>query len=100
MWQKMVTHEKYHEKFKEDSKQYQEAIKNYKPSPEFVEKARLAKLHNTSVTNHERNISSVPHMVRSYFVYLASSCSKVAASLPHLEPDQVQEEVWRRCRTV
>jgi len=97
-WSIMTTEEKekYHEKFKEDSKRYQEAVKDYKPSPEFVEKARLAKLHNTSVTNPERNISSVPHMVRSYFDYLASSWSKVAASLPHLEPDQVQEEVWRR----
>jgi len=88
--------EKYHEKFKEDSKRYEEAVKNYKPSPEFIEKARLAKLHNTSLTNPERNISSVPHMVRSYFEYLASSWSKVAASNPKLEPDQVQEEVWRR----
>jgi len=97
-WSIMTTEEKekYNEMFKEDSKRYQEAVKNYKPSLEFVERARLAKLHNTSVINPERNISSVPHMVRSYFDYLASSWSKVAASLPKLEPDQVQEEVWRR----
>jgi len=98
-WSAMTTDEKekYHEKFREDAKRYQEDLKTYKPSDEYLEKARLAKLHNISVTSSpSSNMARVPHMVRSYFDYLASSWSTVAASLPRLEPDQVQEEVWRR----
>ena len=37
--------EKYNKMFREDNKRYQEASKDYKPSPEIVENARLSKLH-------------------------------------------------------
>merc|ERR1712096_55280 len=86
--------EKYQELFREDSKRYEIAMKNYKPSAVFVEQKRLAKLHNSSVK--EPDISTVPQMFRSYFDYVATTWAGVAASLPRLEPDQVQGEIWRR----
>jgi len=86
--------EKYQELFREDSKRYEIAMKNYKPSVVFVEQKRLAKLHNSSVKKPD--ISTVPQMFRSYFDYVATTWAGVAASLPRLEPDQVQGEIWRR----
>ena len=63
--------QKYLEMSREDTKRYQEAVKNYMPGPGFVEKV-------------------------SYFDFLASSWANVANSFPRLKPGQVQEEVWRR----
>ena len=68
--------EKYHNKFKEDTIRYQKDSKNFQ----------------LSISNL---ISNVSPKITSYFDYLASSWAQVATSLPHLEPDQVQEEVWR-----
>jgi len=95
--------EKFHEKFREDQKRFREAMKSYTPSPDFLEKVRLAKLNNSSgrkafVTNpgHDPNIVKVPHMIRAYFDYMASTWSSVAASHPRYSPGQVQDEIWRR----
>eukprot|EP00092_Neocalanus_flemingeri_P037491 GFUD01040823.1.p1 GENE.GFUD01040823.1~~GFUD01040823.1.p1 ORF type:complete len:293 (+),score=105.92 GFUD01040823.1:44-922(+) len=86
--------EKYHEMFREDDKRYQMALKDYKPSAEYMEKKRLAKLHNTSV--NDECSATVPQMVKSYFDFVAGSWAGVTESLPGLDPDQVQQEIWRR----
>jgi len=95
--------EKYHEKFREDQNRYREALKSYTPSPEFQERVRLAKLNNSTgpkayVSNprHDPNIVKVPHMIRAYFDYMASTWAIVAASHPSYNPGQVQDEIWRR----
>jgi len=96
--------EKFHEKFREDQKRFREAMKSYTPSPDFLEKVRLAKLKNssgrktfvTSSPEYDSNIVKVPHMIRAYFDYMASTWSSVAASHPRYSPGQVQDEIWRR----
>ena len=95
--------EKFHEKFREDLKRYREAMKSYTPSQAFEEKVRFAKFQNSSSqksseTNpkHDPNIVKVPHMIRAYFDYMASTWSSIAASHPSFNPGQVQDEIWRR----
>jgi len=97
--------QKFHEKFIEDQNRFREAMKSYTPSPDFLEKVRHAKLNNSSgrkafafVTDpgHDPNIVKVPHMIRAYFDYMASTWSSVAASHPRYSPGQVQDEIWRR----
>ena len=88
--------EKYYEMFREDTKRYQMAMQDYKPSAQFLEKKRLAKLKTSTLSNHGISTDTVPQMVKSYFGYVAGSWAAVAASLPGLEPDQVQEEILRR----
>jgi len=90
--------EKYDNLYKEDIKRYQEELKSYTPSVEYLEKVNKAKLENSrSVANNpDSNIAKIPHVVRAYFDFLTSTWPKIAASNLRLNPQQVQEEVWRR----
>jgi len=92
--------EKYEMMYKKDFARYKEEMLSYTPSEEYKEKVKLAKRkikHDRTVNNLDSKVAArVPHMVRAYFDYLISTWSKIAASNPHLSPEQVQEEVWRR----
>ena len=90
--------EKYNVLYKEDTKRYQEEMKSYTPSAEYLEKVEKAKLENSRNTNNNPDLSTakVPHMVRAYFDYLTTTWFRVAASNRRLNPQQVQEEIWRR----
>jgi len=89
---------KYYKLYEENHKRYQEEMKSYTPSPEFVEKLNRAKLQNHGSASNTSNteITKVPHMVRAYFDYLTTTWPKVAVSNPRLNPQQIQEEVWRQ----
>jgi len=90
--------EKYNMMYKEDTKRYQEEMESYTPSQEYVEKVKRAKLRNreSAVNNPNTDITKVPHMVKAYFEYLTITWPRVAAANTRLNPQQVQEEVWRR----
>lgn len=91
--------EKYQIMYKKDIKRYQEEMKSYTPSQEYLEKVERAKFLNSSrsvVNNLNTDIAKVPHMVKAYFEYLTNTWSGVAVSNPRLNPQQVQEEVWMR----
>jgi len=91
--------EKYQEMFRKDTTRYQEAMKSYTPSAEYLEKVRLAKQHKTTASitiDQNRKFGSVPYMTKAYFEYMANTWASVAAAHPRLDPGQVQEEVWRR----
>ena len=90
--------EKYDNLYKEDIKRYQEELKFYTPSAEYLDKVNKAKLENSrSVANNpDSNIAKIPHVVRAYFDFLTTTWPKIAASNLRLNPQQVQEEVWRR----
>jgi len=91
-----IEKEKYQKMYKEDIKRYQEEMRSYTPSPEYLEKVERARLKNSVASNHDKDFAKVPYMVRAYFEYLTSTWSRIAASNPRLNPREVQEEVWRR----
>jgi len=90
--------EKYNMMYREDIKRYQEEMKSYTPSQEHVEKVKRAKLRNQESAAKKTNtdMTKVSHMVKAYFEYLTTTWSRVAASNTRLNPQQVQEEVWKR----